>query len=72
MKVIEVNWSDERSETWYWARRVRDGQSDEAALRLVRDDFSRHPRIRFGELVTPTFRIRQIADASSAAKPAAP
>ena len=61
MKIIEVHWSDERADSWYWARRITEG-TDEAALKKVREEFARHPRERFGEIVTPTFRVRDLGD----------
>jgi len=72
MKIVEVHWSDERDTVWYWVRRVRDDESEETALRIVREQYTSRPRFRYGDLITPTFRVRVLDEKAPAPRPATP
>jgi len=69
MRVVEVHWADERDDAWHFARRVRDGQADADAMSQTRDEYARHPMFRFGELITPTFRVREIQETAKTEPP---
>jgi hypothetical protein len=71
-KIVEVHWSDERESTWYWVRRVRDGETEEAALWAVRELYTSRPRFRYGDLITPTFRVREIDEKAPTPGPSTP